>query len=503
YAFRKWQFLLIILAGTVVRFLYGYWSKAWLAAPDQLAWGLSLDEMANSKTWSYIQLTHAPHEGGSFFISLLSFLFRPLQWLMPPLSFAALAIDTLSRAIQVKLAQKLFGNETAVWFGIWTILSIPLILPWGTVNYGLHSLSSFFPFMFLYFATTFRQNKYLPAMCAIISAIAISVSYDNVVPAIASVLFLFFTTQPGKKRAYRLLIFLAFFLITILPHLFTRIYFNSGFSLVGGSSFSIRGVPLGHLFTSRHLIDLCTVWFTSLPASFLLASVPFLPAIALCILVSVFVFAGSWWYMKNRTVDKPVRYLSLCIIFLFVVAYAFSPFYGGSYQKTSYVYYRHWCYIIPFITVIMINGFVHSGRLKLYIVAGWILLCSVASLQYIRSSNKMEQPVYRAAGWVLANKYGNNLDKLFQIHSVAPNQYQEELLMGYGWGLSAAIFKNSSDAVSVEKLISIISQCPRNYQPLIISGVYYSFEKGITPVLDQQLPAIISARLAEKNKDSK
>ncbi len=498
YYLKTWHITTIVLAGTIIRFLYGYSTKAWLGAPDQLAWGLGIDEMLNSRSWNYLQLTHAPHEGGSFFISLLSMLFRPLQAILPSLSFAALIIDTVSRCIQVRIVQKMFGYETAVWFGTWTILSVPLLIPWATVNFGLHSLSSFIPFVFLYFAIKYKDNKHLPVICGIISGIAVSLSYDSVILAIASVLFLVSVKNDSKSKLTRMLFFFAAFILTLLPHLFTRIFLYTGSSLAGNPSFSIRGISLGSSLDLSHVTNLITVWYKPLPGSFLLSAISFLSPALILLIVFLFLLTGALFFVFNRAIKNDVKLLSICIVFLFVAAYALSPFYGGDYHVKNYVYYRHLCYIIPFLTALVMCGFMRAGKFKWWLVISWMLLCGVASIQYIYSAQKIDQPAYRPAGWVLAKKYGSDINKLFRIRSVAEPQYQDELVVGFGWGLSAAILENKHDSASVEKLIQLARQCPVQNQPGIIAGIHYSFSNGITPALDQKLLPMIDSQLSIK-----
>ncbi len=143
----------------------------------------------------------------------------------------------------------------------------------------------------------------------------------------------------------------------------------------------------------------------------------------------------------------------------------------------------------------MVAGFVESGKWKSYLITTWILLCGIASVQYIVSAPQIDRPAYRAAGWILANKYGTNLDKLFAIRSVAETQFHDELLIGFGWGLSASILANRKDTVAIEKLIRVIKQCPIAYRGGMIKGIHYSFNKGLTPVLDPELETIIDSRL--------
>ena len=70
------RLVFILFAGTVIRFLFGYLLKPWLEAPDQLAWGLSIDEMVASGNFNYTQLMHNAFESGSCLYSILVFIYH-------------------------------------------------------------------------------------------------------------------------------------------------------------------------------------------------------------------------------------------------------------------------------------------------------------------------------------------------------------------------------------------------------------------------------------------
>jgi hypothetical protein len=495
YFFGKWQLVSILLAGTIVRFIYGYYTKAWMAAPDQLAWGLSIDAMLHNNSWSYLQLAHAPHEGGSFFIGLLSILFRPLQFILPSLSWAALVVDAAGRLIQVKTTQKIFGNRTAFWFGIWSIISVPVLIPWGTVNFGLHSLASFLPFLFLYFAGSFRESKYSPVWCGVICGFAVSFSYDSVVLVVAAVLFLWVNAVDTRTRIFSLLIFFAVFSITMLPHLFTRLFAVIGFSLGAAPDLTARWIPLA----AGDLGKLFSVWYRPLPGSFLLSAISFVPPVFQLVITGVFLFSGIVYFLLSQAISRIAKWLPLSIVFLFIAAYALSPFNGNSYNSRSYVYYRHLAYIIPLITVIIIAGFVQAGKFSRWLLSTWILLCGLASCQYLSKGSTFSKPAYRPAGWIIAHKYGDNITRSVQVQAMTEPVWRQELWTGFGWGLSAAILKNQADTSAVRKLAGLIRQYPQQYQPAMIEGVRYSFAKTITPVLDPRLLEAFEAMLLKNN----
>jgi hypothetical protein len=481
-----WQVTAIVLAGTAVRLWYGFFTKAWLGSPDQLAWGLDIDAMLHNKNWSYTQLTHAPHEGAAFFISLFSLVLRPLQSFLPSLSLAALLIDTVGRLIQIRITQTIWGAETARWFAVWSILAVPLLIPWGTVNFGLHALLSFVPFVFCWIVFKYRRSAWLPAICGVTCGIAVSLSYNSIVLIAAGILFFLFDGEHPKRRMQKLFLFFAVLLVTLLPHLFARICYGS----VSEAALSIRGVPL-KLTGWRQLGNLCSVWFTSLPGSFLL-----LPGGVLCATVFLFLLTGMVLYA--RAAQTKASYLPVAILVIFIAAYACSPFYGKEYGNTNYVYYRHLCYIVPLLAVLSIHGFVTAGFWKKMVLAVWLLLCGGATIYYISAATKAS-PAYRAAGWILAKKYQDRTDLLFSIPAITPDEYRQELVKGFGWGLGAALLQENNPA-SVEKMIVLISHTPPASRELLSEGVRYAFAKGVTPVLDPVLLAQIELRLALINE---
>lgn len=492
--FNKWHIFFILVSGTVFRFIYGYSTSAWLSAPDQLAWGLSLDEMVHSKNWSYLQLIHYPHEGGSLLMSLLSIIFRPLHFIMPPLSIAALTLDTFSRYIQLKTVQKVWGNETALWYGIWSIAAIPVLIPWATVNFGLHALSSFFPFLFLYIVVPFRDNKKLPVICGIVVGVAVSFSYDSIVLLITCIsLFLFFKEE-WKDKLTALLKFIVVSIIVLIPHLFIRLFLKTGFEWEGNSLLSIRGIESNNLVDLSKLFNVIRVWHKVLPGSFFLSSVSFLNGVWLRAIVYLFILSGMLLYLIKNQNKRQLKFISLIIVLIFLAFYSVSPFYIIQYVHKSFVLYRHLTYIIPLLVVIMMNGFIQAGKFKIIILTCWTALCIIASIQYISYTKRdIIQPDYRATGWITAKKFGTDTAKLIRVYSITDKEHYAALLQGYGWAFTSSFLENKTEAdtLPVKKLIDLINQFPGELKSQVVHGVYYSFKQGITPELDKRLIPVI------------
>ena len=131
-------------------------------------------------------------------------------------------------------------------------------------------------------------------------------------------------------------------------------------------------------------------------------------------------------------------------------------------------------------------GFYHSEKRKYFLLVSWILLCVIASTEYIYSTKKTEYPLYKAAGWVMARKFGHDTEKLFKIRDISNIEFRDEFTIGLGWGLSATILENKKEEKDLLKLISIVEKCPIEHREKIIEGVHFSFSDKVTPVLDSK-----------------
>jgi hypothetical protein len=479
-----WMLWLVVLAGTLIRFCYGSYAHPWFIAPDQLAWQMGLDEMLRSRNWSFLQMGHAPHEGGSSLVGMVSILFGGIKTALPPLSLAALLLDTLIRFFQIKTAQQLFGSATAFWFACWSVLSVPLLLPWSVVNFGLHYLASVFPFIFFWLLLRFRDHRYFGVYIGICIALAISVAYENcllLIPAISVLL------RNTNKRPRSILQFTFMFILFLLPHLLFRSFANTGYPFENG----IISGRLLDISASLHPKHLLTLWFTVLPASFLINSTLVGPIALLEWLVFFCIIAGIAFFIKNN--NSKLRWLFPGFVLLVLLVYAISPFSAGGKRSYSFAAYRHLAYIIPFLVLLMIDGFVRS-HWKHYWLAAWLLICGTASVAFMRRTYVEEQTAYRAAGWILVQKYGINISQLFRLQNTAAPEYHRSIAAGFGWGLATAMLRQPGDSATVFHLRSLIRQSPPAFQDDMLDGVGYAFTPGITPKLPPASLQIFNAQ---------
>lgn len=469
---------LMVVCGTMLRFVYGYMSKAWLEAPDQLAWELGIDDMLAHGPWQYARLVHAPHEGGGLLSGLISVLFRPLAFVMPPLSFAALLLDTISRYLQIRVAWYLCGRKNAVWYGWWTVIAVPALLPWATINFGLHALFAFLPFLFCGCLAAFRQHKRLPMIMGIFCGVSVSFIYDSII--FIPVFLLLAAMQYRGQWLRKAMQFLIWFAVSLLPHLATRLFLFPGTSLL-----AIREQTWDTWWQAFRPVHIATVWITALPGSFMLSVPPLLPLLS-CLLVAGFLATGCVFFIKAASIHRRERAAALLLAAVFLIAYAASPFYGGQYHNRSYVYYRHLCFIIPLVVWIMISGMAEAGMPGRILFFMWMLFCLFSVTAYISISRPPLQAAYRPAGWIMAQKYHDAATLIRISSSVAPAQ-QTELFTGYGWGLTAKWLKDHPSQPAIAALVQQVSRFQPSVQPQLLEGIRYAFAKGITPVLDTAL----------------
>jgi hypothetical protein len=479
YVFSGPQLLLVLLAGTLVRFIFGWYTRLWMEAPDQLAWQLSIDAVPGNL--SFTRLMHAPHEGGTLVLGLFSLPFRSGN-LLPSLSWAALFTDTIIRFVQISVIRKISGHTVAAWFAVWTVLAVPAMIPWATVNFGLHALSSVFPFLLLYILYRYREHPYVCVLSGLICALAVSFSYDSLVLLPVSVLFLL--SGPAGKRIRDTLLFLAVFTVAMLPHLWIRagLYTQPGSDIL----LSVRAVNWEKILDLSRLVHVITVWGTALPGSFMVSPVHVLPPVILFCMVCILLYSGIVFFIPGK--EQPVvRRISIGIVLVFVVAYALSPFYGSRFDSGSYVYYRHFSYIIPLLAFICIAGFSASRSWRKILLPVWIVVCGFLSVQFMLNTKRAEQPAYRPAGWILVKKYGIDSRSLMTIHAAADPRYSNELMTGYGWGMTTVLLAGKPDTGSIVKLVQAIREYPAVYHPHLMHGVRHAFINGITPVLDPRM----------------
>lgn len=470
------RLLLIGILGTVVRIIYAFLFEPWNLAPDQLSWELLLKE----EGFSYAQLIHYPHEGGSILLSLLA-KFTLLFSDFHPLTIVALIVDTFSRIIQLFIAYKLFGKKLAYLLGFWTILVIPSILPWSSVNYGLHSLSSFFPFVFTWLILKVNTSTKDHLWLCLFIGFSIWFYYTNAIFLIIYFVFLI-VKRPAFKTFLPGILSLG---VIFLLHTAVRTYADSGFHLNTFDSSSIRGVSFG-FDQINNISNLYNLWFgpvaqsfvSGIQSEFLLLYVEyFLVGILLIGLILC-----AYRFIKNKA--QNVYILPFLIIPLFLLIYAFSPFYHEVDAAGHYIGYRHLTYIFPFLVLFCLYGLQFFKLSQFAIPLFLFLSIYVSSLSFL--NKKYDVEISNVTGWVLGKKMGHDTPKLRSIVEQFDGD-KKQLLRGISWGITSALFEEIKDEKdplvlkNVRKLYSILNAYPEAEKCNLIGGVVFGLGHKVTP----------------------
>lgn len=478
---RQLFLLALLLAGTALRAWYGWHHRSWGEAPDQLAWELVLDEAREHGLQRYDKLVHYPHEGGTIISSWLG-LFTGRISRFPSLSVAALLLDTLSRLIQLLVVRRYFDKKVFIAFGIWTVFALPSILPWGAVNYGLHSIAAFLPFVLLHLLARERKKKYAFAVDGLVLALSIWFCYDAWVLLPVYLMALFFMSG---KWVHKLLFFPAFSFV-LLAHLCVRIFADAGFHLTPSGLSSLRGEYL-FSFGAATWQHITHVWIGALPGSSLLPSFYGLTAVKVRMVYLGFLALGAIGFvlLLRRRQQPQARQHVFIVLPLFILLYALSPFVQDFAGFPHYATYRHWAFILPFLCLFTIQG-LSALPLKHVWTSAFLLLCCWGTLRQVN-----EEPsgryMMREAGFAIGTKLGHDPLRISRMAHDHPKA-AEALLQGVGWGMADALLMDTTaTAANMDKLMQLVCTWPPQQQHRVMEGVVYAFGTQVNPRLDLAL----------------
>jgi hypothetical protein len=487
---REWSWWWLLAAGTAVRFLFGWTHQLWNSSPDQLAWGLGLVDIWSGNVDGYDQWVHYPHEGGTLLQSLLARAFVPWAGIMPPLSWVALSIDTLSRAIQIVVVRRLVDPGPARLFMWWTVFAAPIMLPWGTVNMGAHGLVACAPFVLLLLVSSPERPAFrIGLVVGLMSAFA----YDCWVLAPVYVAHALLTTGQWGQRFARVAYFTLGALVAVAPHVLVRVYVDHGFQLEQWPALSIRGLEQGGVDWATLPGRFLALWVTWLPASFHMASIqePMVQvAVRVTAVMMVVGLVGLFW---RRSVVHRYELLAFGSVISFLLIMAATPFFEPRMDGNGYVYYRYFPFIAPLVSLLVIVGLARVGRVGGWAAKGWVVACAVSSLVHMWHQRSFPMPMDEATGWVLGRKYGHAPERLFRIVKAADPDQVDALSQGAAWGTTAALFdgRTLTDTSAIDRFERLVARWPADRWPLLNAGVIRAFDPEVTPTLDaRSLPAV-------------
>lgn len=479
------------MLGTAFRLGYAWYGKPYACAPDQLAWELALEEMLDSGRWSYRQIIHYPHEGGSFIMGLLAIVFMPFKTFLPPLSLAALVVNTLSRYIQIKSTGLIFGTRTGEWYAWWTVLASPLLVCWSSVNFGLHALSAFWPFIFISIMVGKHRHKNL--LAGIVTALAIGFSYDNLVLLPVYILWQAFSRYKLSERFLQVSWFLAGLVPLLVVHLLIRVMTDAGFHEAGHTLTSIRGEELKNINIGTWWQQIMFTLHTIIPESYWMQSLQPLSPAWQRYLFLVLGGVGIAGVAVSAATYSPGTRLSLLFIAVFIGLYAYSPFFTQQYD-VHYVSFRYMAYLAPLLMATILSGYAGItawvGRVGAFLLmAGTIY----TGLFFHKTLNCPDEGSYKAAGWIIALKFSDDTSVMQRICNQAPPENRPDLLEGYAWGLTALYLNHITikDDEAIHKLVQRLNEFPPETKPLMLEGISIAFKPRTTPILDSCLYEVV------------
>ena len=487
--------VIIALLGTLLRLLYAHFFAPGHQSPDQLAWEMALNDCFASGRFPYDQLIHYPHEGGTIPISWMSLVIK-LFTNANSLAISALILDFVVRLVQMHVVKKVFAPRIALAFSVWTIFALPSLIPWGTVNFGLHSISSVFPFLLLLILSKDRSSPRHFLLNGAFLGLALWFSYANVVLIPVYFLSLCWHRKPLQQWAYAV----ASLALVLGLHVLVRTYADAGFHLAGYENTTIRGfgLSLSELKPSEHFWE---VWTETFPRSTLLRSNTIAPSGWLQNLWLRLVFIGfaCLLIMRVMRASKQGVATAFFIIVTFMALYAMSPFFYDGTHRKSFIAYRHFSYILPFVAMYAIVGLSHF-RLR-YVLVPLFLACGVlGSSMLFTQEPKAEDPMV-ATGWALTSKFGHDSARLTRIIDRVQVD-QKALLVGRGWGTSTLLFQdaNRQDTVALHNKITMLLQMIDQYEGMnrtaVCDGMKRAFGVSVTPQLDTTILEMILCRLS-------
>lgn len=473
------HYLLLVIAGTVVRAMLAGWTALWDFSADQAAWGLGLEAMAADGRVSYAGLMHYPHEGGSWLVGLVALLFRPLAELMPPLVWTTLLLDALVRYAQIVLAHRLVGASVARWFAWWTVFAAPLMLPWSVVACGLHALLSFAPLLIV--AMLHRP----PVVQGLLVGLLAGLAYD--VWALFPVMLGALAIQRGTQRWSAMALAAVGATIGFAPHLLMRLCLDDGFHLEGMGLLSIRGLEQGGMDLRALPERAAGVLLRDLPAAFTLLPVASMGARWLALagsLLIVVVLRACW----RRGYDAPELRALVAMVVLFAVVLIIAPFQERPGTGAGPLHYRYHVFILP---LLMLLVFTAMGQARRWMAPVLIAGCATLTVGY--AITRERSPLnYEAVGWVLARKHGHDVAHMTRLVQLVPTDKRPSVVFGMGWGTAAALFdRREPDQQGADRLRALVAAMPPEWQQGYLHGVERAFAPGITPVLDPRWRTLI------------
>jgi hypothetical protein len=459
--------------GIAIRIAWAESMGPWTTAPDHLAWGLLLREAIEGPVRAD-QLFHFPHEGRSFVDGAIAFVIAR-RWAIDPaeaLAWAALAIDSVGRAIETVLVAALFGARVALGFTAWSAAGNLLLIENATAAYGGHLALSPWPVVAL--AILLRPPLTRAGAVAAGSALGVSAAMGNQDVLLVGVVLALL--GPAGRSVALAAIGVAAAL------LFVRAQLDLGFHLLGFDWWNIRGVGIDAEGIDDVARSIGLVLVELLPASFALgAGTVALAAVVLWLGLGIVVLRSA----------TTARFVAL-VVGLFALAYALLFASEIPNRPFDAVDLRHFAWLAPMLAAVAIAGWQRLGRW------GWTtvllpLAATAGALGDTPTRPSTTDAAWSGAGFTLAEKLGDDPRRLHALSRWVPPDRTADFWSGVGTGLGQVALQDGDVA---QRAVALVESFALDRRPEIAEGVEQWLGEADPPSRARFTAAVWSARVS-------
>ena len=216
------------------------------------------------------------------------------------------------------------------------------------------------------------------------------------------------------------------------------------------------------------------------------------------IMLAGFVGASIAWY-RRRTDERHLRFCMLAVL-LFGLVYAASPFFHESPDRTAFVHYRHWPFILPMAALMAIAG-LRTFRYALAPLLGHALLC-MAGVAMMFTAGKSNERRFKVTGYVLSIKFGHDPRRLSDIACRRPDA-EADLFRGAGWGTAEVLLAFHGPAQrDLDTLAALTSRYAQRERPWFREGLALALSRDamrhLSPDMREQVRGLIPTPDSER-----
>lgn len=474
--------VLIIVLSVVFKYSYASYYTPQNSAFEQIAWQYSINHCATHNL-SLNELNSSASDPASLGPALLSLITTHVLDSSSALSLALILTLSIFSGLQLFIAYNFFGKTSAYFFGLWLLVQFPIMWPHSVAFYGNGTLNAIFPFLLLCFcgktAGTILQSVYRGLLFSVL--LLFSLQNLFLLPV-----YLLSGNYIGSNK--KLLHLLAFAAVSIAGYL--ALY--SIYCILASSSVveQIKLLFLNILpeVNSKTLLVNFAILFTDTLSQGLFqfkidSALNFMAywAIMICSAVSF-----GYYILKFKQISSAQR-ASFLFLIVFFMGFALSVFFQQYPQKFTFSSLRVLSYCLPLLALLIIHALLQNYGAGKVLLALFFVCSLYYTYNFLKTTEVTPPQEHKVVGWLLAKKFRSEPQVLLEIAANAEKPKAEQLMVGYGWGLTAVYLKDiaASDSSKVIALAKTLRSFGINNAEKLREGYGIAFSDGISPALNK------------------